>query len=125
MRNGYQEAINFLNDTLVIFVKMDEHMPMEHSEEMGEGVDMEHDGKMEPAMEKEKMPAMEHESHIPAAETIQTDHASMHHGQTSAKDHLARDSQIPGMGMFAEYNYDFLQVPATTAMFKTSVKFGC
>ncbi|WP_162055254.1 multicopper oxidase domain-containing protein [Pontibacter pamirensis] len=91
-------------------------MQMEHGEKTVEGMDMEQDAKMEHGMNREKMPAMEHDSHEPAADTLKTDHASMHHGQTAAKGQPVGEPEMPGMGMFAEYNYDFLQAPATTAI---------
>ncbi|MGK7391514.1 MAG: multicopper oxidase domain-containing protein [Candidatus Cyclobacteriaceae bacterium M2_1C_046] len=96
--------------------KMEEGMEMDHEKKKEEDMEIEHDGKMKHGMDGERMPTTGHDSHEPAADALQKDHSSMHHGQKIAKDESAVEPHMPGMEMFADYNYDFLKSPFSTTI---------
>lgn len=94
-------------------------MDMEHGEKMEGDMDMDHDKTME-NMGRQRMPEMDHDAHEPMTDSLQAGHPSSEQTQISEKGQQTGESDMPIMGMFADYNYDFLQAPVPTTIDETN-----
>ncbi|MGI0106406.1 multicopper oxidase domain-containing protein [Salinimicrobium sp. WS361] len=93
-------------------------MDMEHGEKMEGDMGMDHDKKMG-NMDRQRMPEMDHDAHEPMTDSLRAERSSSEKTQTSEKGQQRGGSNMSKMGMFADYNYDFLQAPVPTTIDET------